>query len=180
MPITTAVRKATQNIYPIESAELKAYRVNEKVAYCVEHGLQVNENTRLKGNKIESSMLSRIYDNSDRLYILENLGIVLLFGRQDTSGISDLTKSADEGGLGFLDWVAAKKASGMTMYGSKLQRDSLFTRPSSSTGTLISILNQTALSSVRVFTGLMPVRFLQTTTRRLFPVHLHTISTGLW
>lgn len=109
--------KATQNIYPIESAELKAYRVNGKVAYCVEHGLQVNENTKLKGNKIESSMLETIYENSDREYILENLSVVLLFGRQDTSGISDLTKSADEGGLGFLDWVKQKEASGMKMYG---------------------------------------------------------------
>ena len=113
--ITTT--KATQNIYPIESAELKAYRVNEKVAYCVEHGLQVNENTRLKGNKIQDSMLETIYRNSGKYDILRNLGVVLLFGRQDTSGISDLTKSADEGGLGFLDWVKQKEDSGMKMYG---------------------------------------------------------------
>lgn len=113
--ITTT--KATQNIFPIESAELKAYRVNGKVAYCVEHGLQVNEGIKLQGKDIDGSKLSRIYNNSDKGYILENMGIVLLFGRQDTSGISDLTKSADQGGLGFLDWVAAKKASGMTMYG---------------------------------------------------------------
>ena len=109
--------KATQKIFPIESAELKAYRVNGKVAYCVEHGLTVNSGIKLQGNSIDGSKLERIYSNSGKGYILENMATVLLFGRQDTSGISDLTKSADEGGLGFLDWAAAKKNSGMTMYG---------------------------------------------------------------
>ena len=85
----------------IEVAPLRAYRVNGKVAYCIEHGVDITPGANLTSRTLSRSYLEEIYTQEKLDYVLENISLCLLYGRQESSEILDLLNSPENGGLGF-------------------------------------------------------------------------------
>ena len=81
-----------------EVSPIRAYRVNGDVAYCLEHGVMADETVKLTGSEKEKSYLERIYYDSGLRYILNNMSLCLLYGRQSGRSIEML-----ENTLGFKD-----------------------------------------------------------------------------
>ena len=79
-----------------EVSPIRAYRVNGDVAYCLEHGVMADETVKLTGNEREKSYLERIYEEQNLGYILRNMSLCLLYGRQSGRSIEML-----ENKLGF-------------------------------------------------------------------------------
>ena len=85
----------------MEVAPLRAYRVNGKVAYCIEHGVDITPGANLTSRTLGRSYLEEIYTQEKLDYVLENISLCLLYGRQEDSEILDLLNSPENGGLGF-------------------------------------------------------------------------------
>ena len=81
-----------------EVSPIRAYRVNGDVAYCLEHGVMADETIKLTGSEKEKSYLERIYEDQNLGYILRNMSLCLLYGRQSGRSIEML-----ENKLGFKD-----------------------------------------------------------------------------
>ena len=65
-----------------EVSPIRAYRVNGDVASCLEHGVMADETVRLTGRSSDKSYLEGIYENEGLRYILNNMSLCLLYGRQ--------------------------------------------------------------------------------------------------
>lgn len=85
----------------MEIAPLRAYRVNGKVAYCIEHGVDITPGANLTARTLAQSFLEEIYEKERLNYVLDNISLCLLYGRQEQSEILDLLNSPENGGLGF-------------------------------------------------------------------------------
>lgn len=81
-----------------EVSPIRAYRVNGDVAYCLEHGVMADETVKLTGRSSDKSYLEGIYENEGLRYILNNMSLCLLYGRQSGRSIGML-----ENTLGFKD-----------------------------------------------------------------------------
>lgn len=85
----------------LELANVRSYRVNGQVAYCVEHGVDITPGIKLTARNLDQSYLEKIYRDRHLTYILDNISLCLLYGRQEESRITDLLDSPDKGGFGF-------------------------------------------------------------------------------
>ena len=82
-----------------EVSPIRAYRVNGDVAYCLEHGVMADETVKLTGKDRDKAFLEETYRKSDSgnlEYILNNMSLCLLYGRQSGRSIEML-----ENKLGF-------------------------------------------------------------------------------
>ena len=87
-----------------EVSPIRAYRVNGEVAYCLEHGVMADETVTLTGKRSENSYLERIYAENKLDYIIRNMSLCLLYGRQSDRSMSVLMKD-----LGFEESSYYKK-----------------------------------------------------------------------
>ena len=90
-----------------EVSPIRAYRVNGDVAYCLEHGVMADETVKLTGKDRDKAFLEETYRKSDSgnlEYILNNMSLCLLYGRQSGRSIEML-----ENKLGFKDSDYYKK-----------------------------------------------------------------------
>ena len=90
-----------------EVSPIRAYRVNGDVAYCLEHGVMADETVKLTGKDRDKAFLEETYRKSDSGnlgYILTNMSLCLLYGRQSGRSIEML-----ENKLGFKDSDYYKK-----------------------------------------------------------------------
>lgn len=91
----------------VERQYLEKYRIRQDgkdyVAYCLEHGVIVNETMKLSSADDGKSYIERAYNASNKYYVMENMGLCLFYGRRDNSSIYDLLNSpnSENGGLGF-------------------------------------------------------------------------------
>ena len=88
-----------------EISPIRAYRVNGEVAYCIEHGVMADERVTLTGRSSENSYLEDTYDNEGLRYIIRNMSLCLLYGRQGGRSMDVLYNE-----LGFKDSDYYKKS----------------------------------------------------------------------
>lgn len=81
--VSYAGRNGGFKIGPVrEVSPIRAYRVNGDVAYCLEHGVMADETVTLTGKGKEESFLEGVYDSAKLKYIIDNMSLCLLYGRQ--------------------------------------------------------------------------------------------------
>ena len=73
-----------------EVSPIRAYRVNGDVAYCLEHGVMADETVKLTGKAKDASFLEGVYAKENLDYILTNMSLCLLYGRQSGRSLSVL------------------------------------------------------------------------------------------
>lgn len=88
-----------------EVSPIRAYRVNGEVAYCIEHGVMADETVTLTGRNSEESYLEDIYDEEGLEYIIRNMSLCLLYGRQSGRTLDVLMED-----LGFKESSYYKKS----------------------------------------------------------------------
>ena len=81
-----------------EVSPIRAYRVNGDVAYCLEHGVMADESVNMRGIERKKSYLEDVYDSKNLGYILNNMSLCLLYGRQSGRSMNVLYDK-----LGFKD-----------------------------------------------------------------------------
>ena len=87
-----------------EVSPIRAYRVNGDVAYCLEHGVMADETVTLTGKNLSESYLEDIYDRAKLKYIIDNMSLCLLYGRQSGRSLDVLMED-----LGFEESSYYKK-----------------------------------------------------------------------